>query len=190
MRSSPICSVTNKGVSMTVKEPSVRKPRTSKATQKIAEMVLDASETIEQKRARVMRELAEVNAESPTTANVGPNYWTMGHGKLKTECVSRGILDRTGTLESMIGLLQAEDMKQGLMPHPRENEDSMTGLRANKTNVAIVPNTRDSVRVVDTDGNQHALFYRIGRNIGGQPVIMDMQANAERYVNATNGGVK
>jgi len=160
--------------------------KTAADIERIAKQLQPVHETPDQKRARLLAELAELAPQS--SAPVGPNYWTMTHNTLKALCVSKSIIDRTGTKEGMVGALQAEDMKAGLQPHPRENEQALSGLRPSNTPVHAEPQNRDSMRIIDADGNQYAMVYRIGRNVNGTPVIMDMEGNARKIVAALNEG--
>lgn len=185
---------------MTVTEPSVqtkkkpgRKPKASAPPQSpvmpVGSTDVNDGDSIEQRRARLLAELAEINAAAPQSSTpLGPNYWAMNHSTLKTLCVSKSIVDRTGTKEGMISLMQNEDMKLGLAPHPKENTTAMTGLRAGNTPVHVEPHTRDAVRIIDSDGNEYAIVKRIGRMINGQPVLLDMAGNARMIAAALNEG--
>lgn len=147
------------------------------------------NETPEQRRLRLLAELAELNQVAPPSPdNLGPNYWTMPHGTLKTLCISKGIVDRTGTREGMIAAIQTEDMKLGLQPHPRENEQRETGLRTNNTPVYAEPQNRDSTRIVDSEGNCYAMVYRVARMLDGKPILANMDGNARKIVAALNEG--
>jgi hypothetical protein len=79
-------------------------------------------------------------------------------------------------------------MKQGLQPHPKENVTAMSGLRAGNTPLTVAEHTRDCKRVIDADGNVYAHVFRIGRMVNGQPVLLDMNGNAEKIADALNGG--
>lgn len=186
---------------MTVIEPSVqrktkspgRKPRKAGGAQVASVTVVHeatAAETPEQRRARLMAELAELNRQEPQKAAgpIGPNYWAMNHNTLKTLCISKSIIDRTGTQEGMVIAMQNDDLRQGLQPHPRENENAMKGIRSGNTPVHAEPHTRDAIRIIDTEGNQYAMVYRIARMIGGNPILADMDGNARKIVAALNEG--
>lgn len=180
---------------MTVTEPSVQpkkrgRPKGSKNTPKAEVKPAPHDESPEQRRARLLAELAELEGGRPSSSGgpLGPNYWSMNHSALKALCVSKAIIDRTGTKEGMIQQLQAEDAKSGLQPHPRENEQVMSGLRAGNTLVHAEPQNRDSTRIIDQDGNQLAMVYRVVRQVNGQPVLADMEGNARKIVAALNEG--
>lgn len=187
---------------MTVVEPSVQpkkkgcpkgKPRQSKVhttTVLAAPTTTISNETPEQRRARLLQELAEVNQQvAPASSQpTGPNYWAMSHNDLKKALIGRSMIDRSGTREGMVGMLQADDMKAGLQPHPRENENAMSGLRAGNTQVHVEPHTRDAVRIIDQDGNQYATVHRIGKMINGNPVLLDMEGNARKIAAVLNEG--
>ena len=149
------------------------------------------TETPEQRRANLLLELAALNQSAPAQSNLpsGPNYWSMNHTQLKTLCVSRGILDRTGQREPMIQQLQNDDLKQGLQPHmPDSGPRVLAGLQPGNTPVHAEPNTADSIRIIDADGNEYAMVYRVGKRIMGNPVVMDMEGNARKIVAALNQG--
>ena len=148
--------------------------------------IVNGGESVEQRRARLLAELADL---SPQNAGpLGPNYWAMSHSALKALCISKGIVDRTGAIEGMVTSLQADDMNNGVQPHPRENENVMSGIQAGRTPVHAEPHTRDAVRIIDADGNEYAVVKRIGKMVNGNPILLDMQGNAKKIVAALNEG--
>src|SRR5688572_2443800 len=172
--------------------PRKAQPNNHKALSNLASTVY-ATETPDQRRARLLAELAELDGaagqpKGKSNLPLGPNYWTMGHSTLKTLCISNEIVDRTGTREGMIQQLQARDAVKGMQPHPKENEQAQAGIRAGTTPVHAETHTRDATRIIDADGNELALVYRVGRNINGQPVLNDFENNIRKVVAALNEG--
>lgn len=178
------------------RKPKTFEDMTHKEMIQAADRAIDESnETPEQKRTRLLAELASL-ATTPgaPTVPVGPNYWTMPHGRLKTELITRGILERTGTREAMISALQGEDAKRGLTPCPMEQAQTLDGTQF-RTRGKVYPETKNEAATVvrDAEGHVYATFYKITKYVGqlkDQPVFTDMEENAQLCCDALNGGAK
>ena len=159
----------------------------------IAGKASDSPPDPEQEKADLLNRLAELNKQPGVTPNYGPNYRAMTHGALKLECVARGHVDLTGTADGMIAALQAMDKQKGLEPCPAPTvvvqPDAVSislPVQLKRTNSCAQP-VKDVIFIVDSAGRKIAQVFRRGGVANGEPIIMDMEANAVKIQECFNG---
>jgi hypothetical protein len=143
-------------------------------------------ETDEQKRARLLAELAALAPEKQNgkASTYGPNYWAMSYSRLKAMLIERAIINRVGTVESMVSDLQADDSKRGVTPHPQA-KFHVHPPNIPMTTLKVKPNNHNSAIIEDVHGNKIATIYRIANT--SRDGILDMHGYADMMVEASKG---
>ncbi len=148
-------------------------------------------------REQLLKQLAQLDGAmglQSTRPTFGPNYRGMSHTMVKTLCVSAGIIDRTGTMESMVTLLQGKDRQMGLAPFPEAQQVAPVQttqltrpIQMSRLNTVGAP-ISGAIHIQDAQGRRFASVYLSGGTENGQAITLDMETHARRIVDLFNAG--
>lgn len=149
---------------------------------------IEDNETDDQKRARLLAELSRLDPSPGGGQAIGSDFYAMSVDQLRMSALSQGVQISNVPHDRLILIMQQREAAMGLKPvsRPGGNGIKATGAFGPSGRCSVVPHTRDVCYLKDERGNVLAKVQRIGQWLKGQPVILDMERNAQFLATAFN----